>query len=107
MAHAFVSALALFRVHRTVGAFSIGAASLVALSTLFTKQHYVVDIIGGVVLALAAYMVLLRGHPRSDSAGDEHRVAPALAACVGGLSCMAVAGAWVIHRLIWCPPSRS
>lgn len=99
VAHAFVSALALLRVHRTLGVFSLGTASLVALSTLFTKQHYVVDIVGGVVLALAAYTVLLRGHPRSDSGGVEHRVAPALGVCVGGLSCIAVVGAWLLHYL--------
>src|SRR5437868_7731918 len=43
VAHSFVSALTCYAVHRRVGMIATGAAALVALSTLFTKQHYVVD----------------------------------------------------------------
>src|SRR5262245_12409921 len=41
VAHSFVSALACSRVHRGVGIAGVVCASLVGLSTLFTKQHYI------------------------------------------------------------------
>lgn len=47
VAHAFVSALTCYRLHRAVGIAAVICAVLVALSTLFTKQHYVADVIPG------------------------------------------------------------
>jgi membrane-associated phospholipid phosphatase len=35
-------------------------ASLIALSTLPTKQHYIVDVVGGVMLSLSGYWVFFR-----------------------------------------------
>ena len=54
VAHTFVSALACHRVHRGLGGFALGCAGLVAASTLFIKQHYVVDAVAGILMALAA-----------------------------------------------------
>lgn len=99
VAHSFVSALACYRVHRQLGFIAVLCASLVALSTLFTKQHYVVDLIAGILLALAAYAVFLRGHSRANVPELDRRVAPALALCVGGLVSLGVAGFWVAYRL--------
>jgi membrane-associated phospholipid phosphatase len=99
VAHSFVSALACYRVHRTLGFIAVLCASLVALSTLFTKQHYVADLIAGIVLALAAYTVFLRGYSREKVPELERRVAPALALCVGGIVSLGVACFWVAHRL--------
>lgn len=64
VAHSFVSAFACHRVHRGVGAAAFAAASLVALSTLFTKQHYVLDVVAGVLLACVAYAIFLTPSPR-------------------------------------------
>src|SRR5262245_20582165 len=44
VAHSFVSALACSRVHHRLGVVSMISATLVAASTLFTKQHYVLDV---------------------------------------------------------------
>lgn len=99
VAHSFVSALACFRVHRTLGIVALSGASLVALSTLFTKQHYVVDLVAGILLALAAYAVFLRGYPRANVPELHRRLAPALAVCVGGLVALGVACYWVAYRL--------
>ena len=99
VAHSFVSALACYRVHRTLGWITLSCASLVALSTLFTKQHYVADLIAGILLALAAYAVFLRGYARVKIPELERRVAPALALCVGGVVGLAVACLWVAYRL--------
>lgn len=99
VAHSFVSALACYRVHRTLGFITVLSASLVALSTLFTKQHYVADLIAGILLALAAYAVFLRGYSRERIPELERRVAPALALCVGGIVSLAVACFWLAYRL--------
>ena len=99
VAHSFVSALACFRVHRRLGFIAACCALLVALSTLFTKQHYVVDLVAGILLALAAYAVFLRGYCREKVPELERRVAPALALCVGGIVSLGVACLWVAYRL--------
>lgn len=99
VAHSFVSALACYRVHRTVGVVALVCASLVAVSTLLTKQHYVADLIAGIFLALAAYAVFLRGHARANVPELERRLAPVLALCVGAMVSVGVAGMWVVFRL--------
>lgn len=102
VAHSFVSALACFRVHRNLGVVAISCASLVALSTLFTKQHYVADLIAGILLALAAYSIFLRGYARANVPDLDRRLAPVLALGVGGIAGLGVACYWVVYRLkIW------
>jgi membrane-associated phospholipid phosphatase len=74
-------------------------ASLVAISTLFTKQHYVADLIAGVLLAFAAYVVFVRGYSRANVPEPERRVAPALALCVVGIVGLGMACYWVAYLL--------
>lgn len=97
VAHSFVSALALLRLHRKLGWFAIGCASIVALSTLFTKQHYVVDLLGGVFLAFAAYFLFLRRYD-PDAPDFERRVAPLLAALVMGVAALGIAFYWALYQ---------
>lgn len=99
VAHSFVSALACYRVHRTLGFVAVACAGLVAVSTLFTKQHYVADLIAGILLAWAAYAVFLRGHARASVPELDRRVAPFLALVVAGIVGLAFAGYWVAYRL--------
>jgi len=99
VAHSFVSALASYRVHRTLGFAAISCASLVAMSTLFTKQHYVVDLIVGILLALAAYAVFLRGHSRANVPDLDRRLAPLLALVVAGIVGLGFACYWVAYML--------
>jgi membrane-associated phospholipid phosphatase len=99
VAHSFVSALASYRVHRTLGFVAISCASLVAVSTLFTKQHYVVDLIVGILLALAAYAVFLRGEPRANVPELDRRLAPLLALVVAGIVGLGFACYWVAYML--------
>lgn len=35
-------------------------ATLIALSTLFTHQHYVVDVLGGIIVAMGAWRIFLK-----------------------------------------------
>jgi membrane-associated phospholipid phosphatase len=92
-----VSALAIRRVYRGVG-LAVGAwAALIALSTVFTKQHYVADVITGTGLAGAAYAVCLRHGPRVACSEPDRRAAPVLLLGVIGIYGLVVAGLWVAY----------
>ena len=85
VAHSCVSAFAAYRVHRGVGIIAGFGAALVAVSTLFTKQHYVLDVIAGALLASIAYLIFLRGYSRDRVPELDRRAAPALAVGVSGI----------------------
>ena len=97
VAHSLVSALACYRIHRRVGLVAIVCAILVALSTLLTKQHYILDVIGGVLLALAAYAIFLRSYRREQVPEFDRRVAPSMAVCVASFVLVALAGFWIAY----------
>jgi membrane-associated phospholipid phosphatase len=99
VAHSFVSALTCYRVHRGVGFAGIVCASVVGISTLYTKQHYVLDVIAGFFLALAAYAVLLRNYPRERISGLERRLAPVFAVGIVGILGLVFAGFWIAYEL--------
>lgn len=82
VAHSFVSALSAWRLHRGLGGAAITAAALVAVSTLFTKQHYLVDLAGGTLLAYLAYVLFLRRVSRDAASETERRIAPYVAAAI-------------------------
>ena len=99
VATACVAALACGRVHRGVG-FAAGLwAVLIAVSTVFTKQHYVADVVAGMILAVAAWLVLLRNCPRVPTPERDRRAAPFLLLGLVGLYGLAVAGLWVAYQL--------
>ena len=97
VAHSFVSALACRRVNRRVGAAALACASLVGLSTLFTKQHYVADVAAGVLLAGAAWAIFLRSY-RGETPEADRRAAPALAALLLAAIAVALLGSWIAYR---------
>jgi len=99
VAHSFVSALACHRVHRRLGLVALSCASLVAISTLFTKQHYVADVIAGIFLALAANAVFLRNYSRANIPELHGRLAPVLALCVSGIVGLGVVCFRVAYQL--------
>lgn len=99
VASPFVAALAIWRVHRGTG-LAVGAwAALIALSTLFTKQHYVADVIAGIFLAGVAWVVFLRRCPREATPKLDRRVAPILMAGLIGVYVLVVAGLWVVYQM--------
>ena len=99
VAHSFVSALTCYRVHRGVGIAAAIGASLIGVSTLFTKQHYVLDVFAGILLAYVAYVVFLRNYPREEIPEHDRRLAPVLALGIIGFIGLVVAGFWVAYRL--------
>jgi membrane-associated phospholipid phosphatase len=76
VAQCYVSALACFRVNKSAGIAACLWASLVAISTIFTKQHYIADVVAGAILGLLAYFLWLRSYPRSNVAYADQRAAP-------------------------------
>ena len=97
VAHSFVSALACSRVHRHLGVVSMISATLVAASTLFTKQHYVLDVIAGGFLAFIAYTIFLRRYPTDQIPDFDRRAAPTLALCVSAVVGVGFVVAWFIY----------
>lgn len=104
VAHSFVSALTCYPVNRCVGSVAMVCAALVALSTLFTKQHYVVDVVAGVFLALIAYAIFLGRYSPERTPTLDRRAAPALALCIVGLVAAGLAGSWLAYR--WMGETR-
>lgn len=99
VAYAFVSALTCYRVHRGVGIAAAVWAALIGVSTLFTKQHYVVDVIAGALAAFIAYALFLRSYPRDASAAIDRRRAPLRALAVAAVFGVMVAGFWIAYRM--------
>jgi membrane-associated phospholipid phosphatase len=99
VAYAFVSALATYRVHAGVGTVAALWAALIGVSTLFTKQHYLVDVIAGTAAALAAYAIFLRTYPRELVPERDRRRAPARALVVAAVWAGAVGVFWLVYLL--------
>jgi membrane-associated phospholipid phosphatase len=99
VAYSFVSALACWRVHRGVGGAALIWAALIGLSTLYTKQHYILDVLAGALLAYAAYLVFLRGYRRDALLAIDRQRAPVRALIVAGLMALMVVGSWTVYRL--------
>lgn len=104
VAHSFVSALAVGRVHRRLGAWSLAAATVVAASTLFTKQHYVLDVVAGIGLAAVAYQWFLRPFEPTRVADLDRRAAPALAGLTMAIVGIGLVGFWLVY--LWQGETR-
>ncbi len=99
VAQCFLAAFAAWCVHRGVGAAAFLWAFMVGLSTVYTKQHYVLDVAGGFALAAVGYVVFLRPYPREAIPENERLLAPLLAVCASaiyGLIVLALWGAYFI-----------
>ena len=99
VAYAFVSALACYRVHRGVGVAAVVWATLISISTVFTKQHYVADVIAGAAAAGVAYAVFLRQYSLDPAAGHDRERAPRRAAIAVAIFLLMVAGFWTTYRM--------
>jgi membrane-associated phospholipid phosphatase len=99
VAWACVSALSCYRVHRGVGIAAGFWAALIGISTLYTKQHYVADVIAGALAACVAYVLFLRNYPREAVAESDRRPAPFRALCAIGIFGIMVAGFWVAYQI--------
>ncbi|MGE0452051.1 MAG: phosphatase PAP2 family protein [Vicinamibacteria bacterium] len=96
VAHSFVSAFAAHRVHRGVGRLALAWAALIAVSTLYTKQHYVADAAAGALAAFAACVLFLRA-PVPVPPEDRAR-APRRALVVVALYGSVVLSSYLLYR---------
>ena len=55
---AMLAALTIWEANRRIGAFAFVSALLIGLSTLFTKQHYLVDVVAGYGVSLCIFFAL-------------------------------------------------
>jgi membrane-associated phospholipid phosphatase len=99
VAYAFVAALTCDRVNRTLGIVAIAWATLIGISTLYTKQHYVADVIAGAAEGWLACTLFLRGYPRRAVAETDRRLAPRRAMIAAGIFAVMVAGFWIAFAL--------
>jgi membrane-associated phospholipid phosphatase len=97
VAYAGVSALTCYRVHRGVGTAAVLWTALIGVSTLYTKQHYVADVIAGGLAAYIAYAWFLRRFPREAVAEIDRRRAPIRALSVIGIFGIMIAGFWAAY----------
>jgi membrane-associated phospholipid phosphatase len=97
VAYAFVSAFACGRVHGGVGIVAVLWAGLIGVSTLFTKQHYLVDVIAGAFAAGIAYAWFLRGYPREAVTAADRRLAPYRALGVAVFFAFIALAFWVTY----------
>jgi hypothetical protein len=74
-------------------------ALLIAVSTLFTKQHYIADVIAGIFLACVTYVVFLHRCPCEDIPELDRRVAPVLMVALIGTYGVVVVAFWMFYRL--------
>jgi hypothetical protein len=69
------------------------------VSTLFSKQHYVLDVVSGTLLAVQAYALFLRGYPRREVPELDRRVAPVLAFVAMAIVGIGFACFWLAYLL--------
>ncbi len=62
VANSWFVALIFYRYNKKLGILFMFIASLISVSTLYVKQHYLIDIPAGILDALLVYYVVFRGH---------------------------------------------
>jgi membrane-associated phospholipid phosphatase len=82
-----------------VGAAAALWAALIGVSTLYTKQHYVADVIVGALAAYIAYVWFLRRYPREAVTEDDRRRAPVRAVWAIGIFGITIAGFWMAYQM--------
>ncbi len=105
VAYSFVGALACYRMHRGAGIAAAGWAALIGVSTVYTKQHFVVDAIAGAIIGLLAYALFLRGRPFAAVAEIDQRLTPRRASYVAAAYALIVVAFWVGYKLGLGPAS--
>jgi membrane-associated phospholipid phosphatase len=98
VANSFISALACYRVHLTLGLAAAVWASLIGASTLLTKQHYVVDVVAGVLMAALAYFLFLRSYARDRVDDSDRRMAPRRAAAAVSMYALMLLCFWILYH---------
>lgn len=99
VAQCYLAASCCHKVHRRTGMVTFVWATLVAFSTLFTKQHYVADVLAGAGMAFAISHLFLRGYPREATPAVEQRLAPVLASGAFLVYGLGVSILWIAYAV--------
>lgn len=99
VAQCFLTAFICNLVHRGVGTVALLWATMVGISTLYTKQHYALDAFSGVLLAYVAYRIFVRDYPRLNTPELERHLAPILALGAVATYGLMVTIMWIAYRL--------
>jgi uncharacterized membrane protein YfcA len=78
---------------------AVFCALLVGVSTVFSKQHYVLDVLSGMLLASVAYVVVLRSCRRDQVPERDRLAAPVGAFGAAGIAGLGTACVWLTYRL--------
>ena len=100
VAQCYLAANCCYKVHRGTGVAAFAWATLVAASTLYTKQHYFADVVAGMVLAFILSHLFLRGYSREATPAAERRLAPVLALGAFITYAVPVSCLWIAYRAI-------
>jgi membrane-associated phospholipid phosphatase len=92
-----VAALACYRVHAGVGIAACIWAALIGLSTLYTKQHYAVDVVAGALLGYVAYVACLHSYARGTITENGRRAAPRRALSAAAVFAILVGLLWILY----------
>ncbi|HPR65343.1 MAG TPA: phosphatase PAP2 family protein [Thermoanaerobaculia bacterium] len=97
VAHSFVSVFTCYRIHRGVGLSGAVVGLLIGVSTLYTKQHYAVDVLAGILLAYLAHLIFLRPYPREKIPELDRHLAPAYALLTAGFVTTVLLVFWFVY----------
>jgi membrane-associated phospholipid phosphatase len=103
VAYSFVAAFACMRMHRGVGAAACVWAGLIGVSTIYTKQHYVVDAVAGAAIGVVAYLLFLRAGSRPIVCSLDQRLAPLRSLYAAGAYGVVIVLFWLAYQLGFGP----
>ncbi len=63
VAFSLLANLVIFEMHKKTALWMLPLTFFIVVSTVFVKQHYTLDILGGIVLALLVYAAIWKNHP--------------------------------------------
>ena len=98
VANALFAGLVVLRVDRLVGGIATALALAIALSTLLAKHHYLLDVIVGILLAGAAYGLLMHGYPFPGDKPEDRRLPRGWPALLVVIHTAAVIICYVLYR---------
>lgn len=102
VAMAFLGALCTYKADRTIGKLCIALAVAISLSTMFVKQHFVLDVMVGLAVSTLSYKLLVDAAPYTEDPSRQKRNR-AYAAILCGVYTFAIAVLFVAYKLGWAP----
>jgi membrane-associated phospholipid phosphatase len=106
VAYSFVGAFACLRMDRTVGVVACAWAVLIAVSTVYTKQHYAIDAFVGAAIGGIAGAIFLRHRIDDEGVVDDRLLAPGRALFAVAAYLAAVGVLWIAYQAGLGPARR-